>query len=77
VALPRGVKEGPKLRKTQLPIEQLYKVRDVVNLTRLSLKTVKRTIAAGELRVVRVGARSIRVPESALRAWLASRGQAA
>jgi excisionase family DNA binding protein len=68
---------GQQRQRIEQKVEQLYRVNpDVTGLTGLSIATIRRAIAAGSLRVVRIGARSVRVPESALQEWI-RRGRAA
>jgi excisionase family DNA binding protein len=50
--------------------DPLLTAEDVAGLTRVSLRTVRRWIAAGKLEVVPVGERLVRIRRSALEAFL-------
>lgn len=53
--------------------EPVFTVRQIAALDRVSEKTVRRAIAAGELEIIRVGpaGHSIRIPAAAHRAYRA------
>lgn len=50
-------------------INQVYTLKEVAELAKLSLATIKRVVAAGRLDTIRLG-RSVRVRGSDLKAWL-------
>lgn len=51
--------------------ERLLQVEDVAARLSISTKTVRRLIAAGKLRAIRLGRRALRVSEADLQAYLA------
>ncbi len=59
-------------RTTQEPLTPLMTVKEVASLLKVSVRTLRRHIAAGALSVVRIG-RSIRVPREAIVALMTSK----
>lgn len=51
-------------------IEALYTLDEVARICRLSVRTLKRRCGEGKLKCVRLGERSIRIPETAVREFL-------
>ena len=58
----------------QPALNLLLKASEVADILRVSLRTVRRLIASGELGIVRVG-RCVRVHESVLQAFIAKRAK--
>lgn len=52
--------------------EQLYRVAAIAKFLDMSTRNVYRLIASGDLKVIRVGKRAVRVSDGALRAYLRS-----
>ena len=61
-------------RTTQETLAPLLTVQEVASLFKLSVRTLRRHIAAGALSVVRIG-RSIRVPREAIVAFMTGQGR--
>ena len=53
--------------------EQLMRLREVAARLRISVRTVWRMIAAGELPIVKLSKRVVRVEPAALQAWIEQR----